>query len=278
MTMKNDIYSVAPTNIYTSNSLTVNNSLAIPQLAQDFTNGIPNYEWLKYWTSKRIRHNKSVLGAVTGPTGSGKSYFSLGASERYNPDFSVDDVVFNTKDFLNTLNTKKKGDVIIFDDAGLGIGARQWWEDQVMIFGKIVQSMRFKQVITYLTMPDIELIEKQSRLLLDIIFQAHENEQGRFYVKLPKTQKNYNLKSHNIYFIYPRIYYHGSVYKIQTIKYPMPSKKLVDAYEKKRQEYVDSYYAEYTKTLAAKRTKHTYNPKSLNNLLIGRTKRQSQDL
>lgn len=58
----------------------------------------------------------------------------------------------------------------------------------------------------------------------------------------------------------------------------MPSKKLVDAYEKKRQEYVDSYYAEYTKTLAAKRTKHIYNLKSLNNLLVGRTKRQSQDL
>ena len=56
---------------------------------------------------QRIRNNKNFIVAVTGPTGSGKSYSVLRQGETLDPDFNADNVCFTATQFMNLIKWVK---------------------------------------------------------------------------------------------------------------------------------------------------------------------------
>ena len=87
--------------------------------------------FIKSIQNRLLRKNKNWLSIVCGDTGSGKSYSALTLANAISPrGITIKrNMVFNPIQFLEKINDKsklQKGDVIIFDEAGVGMSAREW--------------------------------------------------------------------------------------------------------------------------------------------------------
>lgn len=245
------------------------------------TYSVPKINWLDDWISYRIGENRNVLAMYVGGTGTGKSYAALSTALMRDPDFDIHRVVFSVSDFLNEMKIMKKGEVIIFDDAGLGVASKDWRETQVKVFGKVTQSFRFKQLITLMTTPDMTFIENTSRKLINILFQADDVKQGLFYPKIPYTPRNYNSNNIVTYFAYPRIHINGMSVQVKRIRFPLVPSSIADEYEKLKANFIENYYDKYAKDIEKlnnrKNGKKKMNPKSLANLKQNRNKSTPDD-
>jgi hypothetical protein len=110
----------------------------------------------------RVRANKNWLGVICGATGSGKSYWSLSLAEQYFPGFNTDNIVFNVsewlKRFLELYEDKAKGELLIFDE-GEEWSARRAMEIKNVEFSNILSMIRFTNISSIFTLPDIRLID-----------------------------------------------------------------------------------------------------------------------
>lgn len=106
----------------------------------------------------RVKSNKNWLGVMCGATGSGKSYFSLAICEKFFPRFTVDNIVFSVKEYLDKFQDCKAGDIILFDE-GEEWNARRAMEQKNVEFGNILSMIRFTQISTIFTLPDIRQID-----------------------------------------------------------------------------------------------------------------------
>ena len=205
-----------------------------------------NSIWLLRWIRNRIKKNRNLIALFIGDTGSGKSLSSIRLAEAVDPNFNVDRIVFTVKDFIALVNSGlPPGSVIIFDDAGLGINARLWQEVSARIFGMLTQGFRYKQIITFITVPDESFIERQSRKLVHIRFEATD-VQG---LMKPKLLSRNPFDPDRPLAKYPRIRRGVSKITVKLVKFKLPSDELREKYEAKKKEYMEKRFKEFQEEL-----------------------------
>lgn len=205
-----------------------------------------NSVWLLQWIRNRIKKNRNLIALFIGDTGSGKSLSSIRLAERVDPNFNVDRIVFTVDDFLALVNSGlPPGSVIVFDDAGLGINARLWQEMSARVFGMLTQGFRYKQILTFITVPDETFIERQSRKLVHIRFEATD-VQGLMKMKL--LSRNTFDPEHPMA-KFPRIHRGISEIVVKMVKFRLPSDDLREKYEVKKKEYMERRFREFQEEL-----------------------------
>jgi len=205
-----------------------------------------NSVWLLQWIRNRIKKNRNLIALFIGDTGSGKSLSSIRLAERVDPNFSADRIVFTVKDFLDLVNSGlPAGSVIVFDDAGLGINARLWQEMSARVFGMLTQGFRYKQILTFITVPDETFIERQSRKLVHIRFESTD-VQGLMKMKL--LPRNTFDPEHPLG-KFPRIHRGISEIIVKMVKFHLPSDDLREKYEIKKKEYMEKRFKEFQEEL-----------------------------
>ncbi len=198
--------------------------------------------WIIPWIENRIAENRNANMIFVGDTGSGKSYSSIALAEQVDPNFWVDRIVFTARDFIGLVNSDlPKGSVVIFDDAGLGIPAREWQGMSAKIFGKLFQGFRYKNLISLITVPDISFIERQSRMLMHLYLEATDT-QG---IMKPFHPFHPFRGDDRIGFRYPTKTVGGRTTSIKTLSFDMPSKELREAYEAKKADYMEKTNQEF---------------------------------
>ncbi len=114
--------------------------------------------------------NKSHSLLFVGEMGSGKSLAAVSCAAMIDPSFvKTPRVVFNVKDFLKVLNDAKKGQCVIFDEAGVGVPARDWQSQQNKIMSIISQILRFKNICIIFTTPSMRFIDINVRSMLNSV-------------------------------------------------------------------------------------------------------------
>ena len=192
------------------------------------------------YVKQRIKKNKNFLCAITGPTGSGKTYSSLRIAEVLDSDFNKDRIVFTPKEFINLLNgnSLKSGSVIVFDEAGVSLNNRAWQSIANNLIQYVLQTFRHKNYIVIFTAPDFSFIDKASRKL----FHSYMETKGINFTKnkcnlkpfmLQVNQRNGELYYKYLTAVIPRI---GET-KIQSLDVGLPSKDLIKEYEVKKTEF-----------------------------------------
>ena len=205
-----------------------------------------NSVWLLQWIRNRIKKNRNLIALFIGDTGSGKSMSAIRLAERVDPNFSVDRIVFTVDDFLKLVNSGlPAGSVIVFDDAGLGINARLWQDLSARVFGMLTQGFRYKQILTFITVPDETFIERQSRKLVHIRFEATD-VQGLMKMKL--LSRNTFDPEHPMA-KFPRIHRGISEITVKLVKFRLPTDELREKYEAKKKEYMESRFKEFQEEL-----------------------------
>lgn len=205
--------------------------------------------WLLGWMQKRLEQNRSVLALFIGPTGSGKSYAAITTALTFCPErFNIDNVVFNVQDFVRLMRygNLQRGDVIVFDDAGLNINSRTWFSLQNNIFSMVTQSFRYRQIVTLVTTPDWSFIDAQVRSLFDVFFEATET-QGLMkpFLHFPSPI----LGDRRPWRKYPQTQINGKLQRLSLIQfYPAPQ-SFLDQYEAKKKEQLEAHYEKFEKQL-----------------------------
>ena len=198
--------------------------------------------WIIPWLQNRIAENRNANLIFVGDTGSGKSYSAISLGEQVDTNFCIDRIVFTAKDFVELINSDlPKGSVVIFDDAGLGIPAREWQSMAAKIFGKLFQGFRYKNLISLITVPDMSFIERQSRTLMHLYLEASDT-QG---VMKPFQPFHPFRGDDRLGFRYPTKTVGGREIQVKTASFILPSKEIREAYEAKKSDYMEKTNKEF---------------------------------
>ena len=161
--------------------------------------------WLMPWIRDRIARNQNVLGLFIGPTGSGKSYSAMELARSVDSSFMPNkSVYFDVLPFIQEVvrGNLQRGNALILDDAGVFMNSRDWQSIQNKAVSIVSQSFRYRNLITFITVPKWDYIDAQTRGLFNIIFIATE-EQGVFKIFIPK-ETHKTLKKADTFLTYPR--------------------------------------------------------------------------
>jgi len=209
------------------------------------------------------KENRNWLCAITGDTGSGKSYTALRIGEILDPGFSISSVAFDPKEFITLVKNGKKGDnggfipltkgsIIIFDEAGVGMAAREWQSIQNKLMGYILQTFRFKNYGVIFTVPDLSFIDVQARKLFHNYIKTREIDYSCQRVKC-----SIYVIDHNDWI--NKTYRHtvGSEGQAAIWGFPKPSEVLISDYERKKAQYAEGLYQSALDMIDGRSTKES---------------------
>jgi hypothetical protein len=222
----------------------------------------------------RLMHkNKNWLCVICGPTGSAKSYSGMRLGEMINPErFDIDRIVFNAEDFMKLLNsgTLNKGDVIMFDEAGVGLPAREFASLTNKMFNYVLQTFRYRNIGVIFTIPSFSFLDIQARKLLHSYVEtvSINREKNHAIVKFLDINVNPRIKD-KIYFQYPRIRLpNGRVYTIQQCHIRLPTAALQEQYEVKKAQFAETLNKAVLTEIQHTKSKEEEKPLDLKQLAV----------
>ena len=212
--------------------------------------GIIFNKWLE---SRLIKHNKNVLSAELGPTGSGKSYRDLRKVELwyeyyFKEKFPTENICFGIASVIDRLSkgNLRRGEVLIVEEAGVNLGSRDWQSKFSKMFNYILQSFRSMNIALFLNLPYLSMLDSQARHLLHyyaesvgIDYKTGINKCKPFFIQVAQG-------TGKIYRHYPMVRLNGRNIKVKRFNYSMPSKYLIDAYEAKKEKYLKGLMKEFS--------------------------------
>ncbi|NIA12350.1 MAG: hypothetical protein GWP10_22205 [Nitrospiraceae bacterium] len=220
--------------------------------------------WLVDYLVHRVKaYNKNFVGIFVGDPGSGKSYSALRLAEviskQFNRKFSVDNVVFKAADFIDLLSDAKrlkKGEVVIFDEAGTGeaMSSRNWYSIQNKLVDSAVQTFRFKNLYVFFTTPLDSFVDSHARKLFNARFVTQRIDKRR---KVVVTKPYFFVRTNfgqdvQPVFLKIIIKVKGEdvvVKKVDPAEFSLPSPDLIQEYELKKQEALHKMYKSMGKTI-----------------------------
>ncbi len=182
--------------------------------------------------------NKNVLMIICGETGSSKSYSAISLASLLTDNYYI---VFNPLQFLELITSKKlkKGDVIIFDEAGVGMSSREWYSVQNKLLGSVLQTFRNLNIAVIFTTPNLSFIDIQARKLfhfyLETVNISYKEELA--YLKVFEIQ--HNSRYDKTYFKHPKFRINNRFVTMSHIEVAKPTPKQCNDYEAIKLKYTE---------------------------------------
>jgi len=201
----------------------------------------------------RFDRRKNILLGVTGPTGSGKSYTCLRMAElwylyRFNKPFPIENVTFSNAETMKLISSGRldKGELIIMEETGVNFSSLDFQSKVGKMMNYIMQSFRSMNIGLLLNLPVLSMLNKSGRLLLHGHFITQSIDFNTKEVKLKPLMHQLNQQSGKSYWKYPRAIVNHKMLAIQYLCFGLPSKGLIDAYEKKKFKFLSELTIEYS--------------------------------
>lgn len=190
------------------------------------------------------KKNQNVLAVDIGGTGTGKSYRQLRIMEIWHRDYlkkpiKPEQICFEPYEVVKMLHgdTLKRGDILIYEEAGTSLGAKDFMERRQKMFNYIMQSFRFRNIILMFNLPNLMMLNKDLRRMLHLTFESVSIDYDKKinYCKPFKIQESSRLNK--TYFHYPKRIIDGKQHKIKRLGYTLPSEDLIKMYEEKKRNF-----------------------------------------
>lgn len=183
------------------------------------------------------RQNKNFLCAVTGPTGSGKTYSALRFGEVLDPDFHAGRVVFTPAEFMTLINSGdlSSGSVVVFDEAGVTLNNREWQSKSNRLINFVAQTFRHRNYIVVFTSPSFDFVDVALRKLFHAVYETVGIDYKRSVCTVKPLFIQVNQRTGKMYYKYlKRRDSENRLIKVTRYGLRLPSRKLRDAYEEKK--------------------------------------------
>lgn len=212
-------------------------------------------------TIDRIRHkildrDENFLGIITGKTGIGKSGCALKIAEMVNPDFSIENLVFSARDFMDIVGKPniKKGDVIIWDEIGVGqvggygsggLASREFMTTTNKILNYFLQGFRAMNICVLFTLPSLSMLDIQTRNLAHGIWVCLKRNEKYVTTKYFEVEHNPIVAK-----TYHKYQFSNDSKQIKRVYIEPPSVILWHQYLKKKRIWLNELRAGVTAKLA----------------------------
>ncbi len=189
---------------------------------------------------ERFKENKNWLALIIGETGSGKSWSAIKLGEQLDPNFSIDNICFTPKEFLERIDKGElaKGSILIYDEAGISFGARDFYQDVNKALSYVLQGFRAFNIGTIFTTPNLSFIDIHARKLIHTVLETISVNHNESYCIVKWKNLEHNPLYDKTYYKFPRIIRNNRIITVDRIKIYKASDKLLDAYEKKKMAYL----------------------------------------
>jgi len=221
------------------------------------SSGLKEGEAFNKWINNRFLRNKNILVGITGATGSGKSYTSQRVAElwyefRFKKEFPTEThTCFSIGELMKMLSSGKlkKGELLIFEEAGANLGALDFQNKVSKIFTFVLQSFRSMNVGIIFNLPVLTMLNKSARLLLHAHFITVGIDFDKKVCKIKPLFHQLNQQMGKSYWKYMRISMKGNVVPLERFNYKMPSADLVKIYEAKKFRFVTELSKDFSDKL-----------------------------
>lgn len=214
----------------------------------------------------RLSENRNLNLLITGKIGGGKSYAGLSIGHFIDPKFTLNNVVFSVTDLYKLLdkNPPEPGSVVLLDEAGIDASNLESMSTTSKALGTLLQTTRYLKLCMILTVPNVNFIVKQSRLLADFLLKHEEGQEvGEFSILEPMESED----SKDVEFIpYRTQNRNGREQIIESVSFPLPPAFLTNEYEGIRKSVMESVRAKETSKLQKKFDAEDGRGKNINSL------------
>lgn len=179
----------------------------------------------------QIANEYDIQAFLVGDRGAGKSCAGVRLGELLDPSFDIDRVCYTTKQVLHkvkelheTIGTE--GKVIVYDEAGVGVGNRDWQKESNKLMNYFIQQSRVFGLIMIYTTPNLSFVDKQARTMGGVMLEFRKSYGKGVCRPYKVTADNFtgDLRT-------PRFIMGNDLMAEQHFK--LPSRKLFRAYIKK---------------------------------------------
>ncbi len=190
--------------------------------------------------------DKNYMGVGVGQTGSGKSATCFNICHRVDETFGDEcRVVFTPSEFMEEIQDMNKGEAIMFDEAGVGIPAREWQRIQNRLMGYTAQLFRHKNLCVFFTVPSMMFIDAQLRALMHGIIATKSID----YEQRVSIAKYYRINHDPVFAMtkFETFEYtgrDGNIYALDPLCTPHPEEKYWKMYLKKKEAFAAKFYKE----------------------------------
>ena len=211
--------------------------------------------FLDNFFGSELRKGQGSEWAVLGGKGAGKSTVSISLAMKIDKNFTLDNVVYSSKQWTNRLSEVEKGSVLVWEELGTknSMSSRRSMTLDNQETADILQTGRTEGVLTLLNFPIFQFFDVRGRYLAkglimpyDKIMLPNNNGGYWYYVKTKMEILEYNPLVNKVYKKYPSWYGH----RIVSMDIPHPPKNLWDEYQKRRDEIPKTLIAEGKLTVA----------------------------
>ena len=190
-------------------------------------------------------HNQNIILLIEAKPGKGKSYAAMDLAvwlsyklqKKFGGKpwdyFNIGHMgIIMPDEVIRLASGVKQYGIYIFDDFGIAYSAREWHSDANKAMNGILETMRTKNNILIMTVPDATIIDKIGREILHFKIVMHQSmfDLGVTLGSLTMEEKQYNTQSKKTHHVFLKnateIYNHALFGK--------PPDKLCEEYDKRR--------------------------------------------
>lgn len=197
------------------------------------------------WERANVR-NEHFVGCIVGREGSGKSGTALSIAEALDPTFHASRVCFRPADMLRLIDSDEtdQGSVIVLDEAGVGMGARSWYDQAQIKLNKTLQTVRDDNQILLLTLPALSELDSQTQNRLHAYMEMEHVAEGKYASLRFKFLEPARGPDGETYERYPRRRINGRRAKITRLTVGPPLDSIWEEYEERKAEFKAQLYEE----------------------------------
>jgi hypothetical protein len=191
----------------------------------------------------RLNTNRNWLAIITGETGSGKSWTAAKIGEDLstmtNRPFSSKNIVFEVDDLLEFIQNSKPRSVIVLDEAGVELAAREFMSQRNRSMGKVFQVFRYKQLALIWTLPDLSMIDIQIRKLIHSFIETQPIDYAREKTRVKWFNIYIDRWTGEITRQFPRVRINGVTYVARGFSFGKPNMEIIKQYENNKEIFFD---------------------------------------
>jgi len=221
------------------------------------------HPWISYIGGRlQGQFNQNWLALYTGGTGSGKTYGSLRTAEQYYDAFKdkpfkkvLDrNVFFSAKDFVDRVQNGRfeKGDLLIWDEAGVGVNSREWYSISNKAIVYILQTFRHLNLGVIFTTPSISYIDKAVRPLFHnlVVFKGSfaKIDYAMYSVSRVYSMQNDQFQD-KIYYRTPYFKFGNQYRGLAYLYFSLPGRKVRKEYELRKEKFSEELRKELQATM-----------------------------
>ena len=200
----------------------------------------------KMWRRMNVE-NQHFMAAIVGREGTGKSHSALTLSRLVDPGFTAEDVYFDPQDLLRAFDSDEygRGDMIVLDEAGVGLGNRSWYDKEQILLNQTLQTVRDDNMGVIFTLPRLEELDSQTigRLHAFVEMMNVYPDEGWAETKWKNINLTRDGRSKE-FKKYTRLNVNGMQKRVTRCAIAPPPEDLVDAYEARKEAFKAELYEE----------------------------------